>query len=54
MEDDPSIREFVLIVLVGEGYDVLAEPDGEVALDFAAEHPPDVILLDSITPVWER
>ena len=53
VDDDPDIREFVLMVLVDEGYDVLAAPNGRVALAFAAEHPPDVILLDYSMPVCD-
>src|SRR5688572_22637396 len=51
VDDDPGIRDFVLMMLVDEGYDVLVAPDGNVALAFAAEHPPNVILLDYTMPM---
>jgi CheY-like chemotaxis protein len=53
VDDDPGIRDVVLAALVDEGYDVLAAPDGRVALRFAADHPPDVILLDYTMPVCD-
>ena len=53
VDDDPGIREVVLMALSDEGYDVLAAPNGWVALAFAAEHPPDVILLDYSMPVCD-
>lgn len=53
VEDDAAIRETVLLALLDEGYDVQAAPDGRVALAFAAEHPPDVILLDYAMPVCD-
>jgi CheY-like chemotaxis protein len=53
VDDDPGIRDFLIMVLSDEGYDVLAAPDGRVALDFAAEHRPDVILLDYTMPVCD-
>jgi CheY-like chemotaxis protein len=53
VDDDPDIRELVLQVLSDEGYEVLAAPNGRVALIFAAEHPPDLILLDYNMPVCD-
>jgi CheY-like chemotaxis protein len=50
VDDDPGIREFVLLALSDEGYDVLAAPDGHAALACAAAHPPDVVLLDFNMP----
>jgi len=46
VDDDESIREFIVGVLEDEGYTVAAAPDGLAALDRAAAQPPDVILLD--------
>jgi len=46
VDDDESIREFIVGVLEDEGYTVVAAADGLAALDQAAEQPPDVILLD--------
>ena len=53
VDDDSDIRDLVFMVLVDEGYDVLLAPDGQVALHFASEHPPDVILLDYNMPVCD-
>ena len=53
VDDDPGIRDVMLDTLSDEGYDVLAAPNGQVALQFAAEHPPDVILLDYQMPVCD-
>jgi DNA-binding response OmpR family regulator len=50
VDDDPDIRSFVMEALLDEGYDVLVAPDGQVALQFAQEHPPDLILLDFQMP----
>ena len=53
VDDDPGIRGVLTEALSDEGYDVLAAPNGQVALDFAAAHPPDVILLDYAMPVCD-
>ena len=36
-----------------EGYDALAAPNGRVALEVDAEHPPSIILLDYSMPVYD-
>ena len=53
VEDDRAMREVVLMVLSDEGHEVLAAPNGAVALAFADEHPPDVIVLDYAMPVCD-
>ena len=53
VEDDPTIRHIITETLLGEGYDVVAAPDGEVALARAQEHPPAVILLDYRMPALD-
>ncbi len=53
VDDDPGIRDVLLMALSDEGYDVLVAPNGQVALRFAAEQPPDVILLDYAMPVCD-
>ena len=53
VDDDAGIRGVMQAALTDEGHDVLAAPDGRVALAFAAEHPPDVILLDYSMPVCD-
>lgn len=53
VEDDASVRHVVTETLLDEGYDVLAAPDGVVALTQLQEYPPDVILLDYQMPVMD-
>jgi CheY-like chemotaxis protein len=53
VEDDASVRHVVTETLLDEGYDVLAAPDGAVALTQLQEYPPDVILLDYQMPVMD-
>jgi two-component system, chemotaxis family, chemotaxis protein CheY len=50
VDDDPEIREVITMTLVDEGHDVMAAADGRVALEMAAEHAPDVVLLDYNMP----
>ena len=50
VDDHAASRGFLLLALSDEGYEVLAAPDGWVALAFAAEHAPDVVLLDYNMP----
>ena len=49
VDDDESIREFLLSVLEGEGYDVVATDDRQ-ALQAAHASPPAVVLLDLLMP----
>jgi two-component system, chemotaxis family, chemotaxis protein CheY len=53
VDDDDSIRDFVVLALAEEGYEVLTAPDGRVALDTAAARPPALILLDMRMPVMD-
>ena len=53
VEDDPEIREFVAMVLEGEGYGVSAAENGQVALEQTAQHPVDLVLLDMRMPVLD-
>lgn len=46
IEDDPGICTFLRATLAAEGYDVLIAASGTAALDMAASHCPDCILLD--------
>ena len=50
VDDDPSVREMIGRVLVGEGYHVLTAADGQEAIDLAATHPLDLVLLDLNMP----
>jgi CheY-like chemotaxis protein len=53
VDDDPDIREIVMLTLSDEGYEVVTAPHGAAALDRAAELPPDAILLDMRMPVMD-
>ncbi|MEU5884203.1 response regulator [Spirillospora sp. NPDC047279] len=46
VDDEPQIVRALRINLKARGYDVDAAPDGRTALDLAARHHPDVVLLD--------
>jgi CheY-like chemotaxis protein len=51
VDDHPSFRSVVRMLLESEGYDVVGEaPDGEQALALAAKLAPDVVLLDLNMP----
>jgi CheY-like chemotaxis protein len=50
VEDSRTIRRENQRVLVKAGYEVVCAEDGESALKLAAEHKPDLILLDMILP----
>ncbi len=49
-EDDTTIRDMLELLLLGEGYDVVPAADGQDALDGAARHRIDLILLDLAMP----
>jgi two-component system KDP operon response regulator KdpE len=46
VDDEPQIRRALGINLRARGYDVDLAPDGEGALEAAARHHPDVVVLD--------
>ncbi len=50
VEDDPWIRSLMADLLAGEGYHVIQAADGASGLAEAAQHDPDVILLDLAMP----
>jgi DNA-binding response OmpR family regulator len=50
VEDDPSVRDMLVLTLADEGYDVEHASDGGAALALAALRRPDVILLDMKMP----
>ena len=46
VDDVPAISDFLTVLLTREGYQVSTVTNGESALEFVAEHLPDLILLD--------
>jgi CheY-like chemotaxis protein len=50
VDDDPHVRELVVVVLEGAGYRVLTAGEGQEALAKVQEEMPGVILLDMKMP----
>lgn len=50
VDDEESVREFLALLLAGEGFDVETAEDGVEALERIGEHRPDVVLLDLMMP----
>ena len=50
VEDESGIRALLVSLLEDEGYEVQATGDGHKAAPLAAEHHPDVVLLDVMLP----
>ena len=50
VEDEESIAHLLTRCLEVEGFDVHAEFCGESALSYAAEHRPDLVILDLLLP----
>lgn len=50
VEDEESILLSLEFLLAQEGYSVATAQDGAAALKAAAEHPPDLVLLDVMLP----
>jgi DNA-binding response OmpR family regulator len=50
VEDDPAIREGLVVTLQSEGYEVADVDNGSDALRAVAEHDPDLVLLDIMLP----
>ena len=46
VDDDASIRGLVQASLAGHGFEIVEAPEGETALQLAAERSPDVVVLD--------
>ena len=50
VDDEDRNRRLLEAMLIPEGYTVLAAKDGDEAVVFAAEHSPDVVLMDVMMP----
>lgn len=53
VDDEPSIREALALVLEGEGYDVATASNGREAIERIEQRRPDVLLLDVMMPVMD-
>jgi signal transduction histidine kinase len=52
VDDNADMRQY-LARLLGEHYQVECAPDGQIALEIAREHPPNLILSDVMMPVMD-
>lgn len=50
VEDDPTMREVIALLLEDSGYQVLEADSGDAALDVLQHHSPDLILSDAMMP----
>jgi two-component system phosphate regulon response regulator PhoB len=50
VEDHPTMREAMRLVLEGEGFTIDEAPDGERALELVRADPPDLVFLDMNIP----
>jgi CheY-like chemotaxis protein len=50
VEDHPTMREAMRLVLEGEGYAIDEASDGETALEMVRGNPPDLVFLDLNIP----
>jgi DNA-binding response OmpR family regulator len=50
VDDDADIRELVAFKLEQAGFEVESAADGQLGLDAALAHPPDLVLLDLMMP----
>ncbi len=50
VEDHPTMREAMRMVLEHEGFEIREASDGQIALDMARKRPPDLMFLDLNIP----
>ncbi|GAB4354978.1 MAG: hybrid sensor histidine kinase/response regulator [Cyanophyceae cyanobacterium] len=50
IEDAPDVREIIVDILEAEQFEVLDAPNGQVGIDLAIAHRPDLILCDVMMP----
>ncbi|MEC0167629.1 response regulator transcription factor [Paenibacillus graminis] len=50
VDDDANIRELVRLYLEDEGIEVVQKGNGAKALEYAENHPPDLVVLDIMMP----
>lgn len=52
-EDDPDMQKILQLYLKKEGFQVSAVSNGKEAIDFLAEHPADLVIMDWMMPVQD-
>ncbi|PLX91711.1 MAG: hypothetical protein C0620_10510 [Desulfuromonas sp.] len=50
VDDSPTVRRLVELVLTQNGYEVVSAEDGEQGLELAKQHLPSVVLVDFVMP----
>jgi CheY-like chemotaxis protein len=50
VEDEDAVRDLVVRILERHGYTTRAADRGQLALDLAREHPPELLVTDVIMP----
>ena len=50
VEDHPTMREAMRLILEHEGFEIREAPDGASAISMAKDHPPDLMFLDLNIP----
>lgn len=53
VDDDVTIRRVLGALLSGDGHQLFYAANGQEALELAAQHKPDVVLLDIMMPVMD-
>src|SRR5436309_15353506 len=53
VEDDPDVRDALVLLLEGEGYAVTSARNGQEALEQLRAAPPALVLLDLMLPVMD-
>ena len=49
-DDEAATRTMLEVILSADGHDIVAVPDGKIALEYLQTHTPDIMLLDSQMP----
>jgi CheY-like chemotaxis protein len=50
VDDEPTIRRLIAVVMKGQGWDTMSAPDAETAIEMLEERTPDVIITDIRLP----
>ncbi|GAB5497262.1 MAG: response regulator [Phycisphaera sp.] len=50
VDDDPDIRESIEAAMLAEGAETETAPDGNTAVQYCNEDPPDLVVLDMMLP----